>query len=116
MLRRQPRSTRTDTLFPYTTLCRSPDERDRPREGAGNARAFEDDVRRPAERRRDLLLRRIALEKEMLGTHRFGERAAAVAAREQGDGAHPGAAQPERSEARRVVNAGVSKISPRTSP
>src|SRR3546814_945189 len=29
MLRRPPRSTRTDTLFPYTTLCRSP--RDRPR-------------------------------------------------------------------------------------
>src|SRR3546814_16665909 len=24
MLRRPPRSTRTDTLFPYTTLCRSP--------------------------------------------------------------------------------------------
>src|SRR3546814_8151714 len=24
MIRRQPRSTRTDTLFPYTTLCRSP--------------------------------------------------------------------------------------------
>src|SRR3546814_20206766 len=26
MLRRPPRSTRTDTLFPYTTLCRSTDE------------------------------------------------------------------------------------------
>src|SRR3546814_3054462 len=25
MLRRPPRSTRTDTLFPYTTLCRSVD-------------------------------------------------------------------------------------------
>src|SRR3546814_3523987 len=24
MLRRPPRTTRTDTLFPYTTLCRSP--------------------------------------------------------------------------------------------
>src|SRR3546814_9939982 len=24
MTRRPPRSTRTDTLFPYTTLCRSP--------------------------------------------------------------------------------------------
>src|SRR3546814_10718553 len=24
MIRRPPRSTRTDTLFPYTTLCRSP--------------------------------------------------------------------------------------------
>src|SRR3546814_7913013 len=25
MIRRPPRSTRTDTLFPYTTLCRSQD-------------------------------------------------------------------------------------------
>src|SRR3546814_11528767 len=31
MIRRPPRSTRTDTLFPYTTLFRSPrDRRDRP--------------------------------------------------------------------------------------
>src|SRR3546814_12884156 len=37
MIRRPPRSTRTDTLFPYTTLFRS----DR------------DDVRGPAHRRRD---------------------------------------------------------------
>src|SRR3546814_5685316 len=29
MRRRPPRSTRTDTLFPYTTLFRSPVERDR---------------------------------------------------------------------------------------
>src|SRR3546814_13200009 len=29
MIRRPPRSTRTDTLFPYTTLFRSPDLRDR---------------------------------------------------------------------------------------
>src|SRR3546814_16784829 len=27
MIRRPPRSTRTDTLFPYTTLVRSPDAR-----------------------------------------------------------------------------------------
>src|SRR3546814_15480912 len=27
MIRRPPRSTRTDTLFPYTTLCRSTGER-----------------------------------------------------------------------------------------
>src|SRR3546814_19983702 len=27
MIRRPPRSTRTDTLFPYTTLCRSLNER-----------------------------------------------------------------------------------------
>src|SRR3546814_16531541 len=29
MIRRPPRSTRTDTLFPYTTLFRSPVERER---------------------------------------------------------------------------------------
>src|SRR3546814_17466939 len=28
MIRRPPRSTRTDTLFPYTTLFRSPDDED----------------------------------------------------------------------------------------
>src|SRR3546814_11932732 len=28
MIRRPPRSTRTDTLFPYTTLFRSPDRRE----------------------------------------------------------------------------------------
>src|SRR3546814_5893230 len=31
MIRRPPRSTRTDTLFPYTTLFRSPDTRARRR-------------------------------------------------------------------------------------
>src|SRR3546814_4227668 len=31
MIRRPPRSTRTDTLFAYTTLCRSADARDIPR-------------------------------------------------------------------------------------
>src|SRR3546814_1608305 len=30
MIRRPPRSTRTDTLFPYTTLFRSPPPRERP--------------------------------------------------------------------------------------
>src|SRR3546814_3695900 len=33
MIRRPPRSTRTDTLFPYTTLFRS--ATDRPRDGLG---------------------------------------------------------------------------------
>src|SRR3546814_17890298 len=37
MIRRPPRSTRTDTLFPYTTLFRSP---------AGDARGPEEDPRR----------------------------------------------------------------------
>src|SRR3546814_4444657 len=31
MIRRPPRSTRTDTLFPYTTLCRSRGDPPRPR-------------------------------------------------------------------------------------
>src|SRR3546814_15157232 len=35
MIRRPPRSTRTDTLFPYTTLFRSP--RARARQGGGGA-------------------------------------------------------------------------------
>src|SRR3546814_7210665 len=33
MIRRPPRSTRTDTLFPYTTLFRSPDRRIPPHPG-----------------------------------------------------------------------------------
>src|SRR3546814_19225522 len=37
MIRRPPRSTRTDTLFPYTTLFRSSGPRSRPREGSGTA-------------------------------------------------------------------------------
>src|SRR3546814_4148570 len=44
MIRRPPRSTRTDTLFPYTTLFRSRQEG--PRQGASGFRA----VRRKAER------------------------------------------------------------------
>src|SRR3546814_15633529 len=39
MLRRPPRSTRTDTLFPYTTLFRSVHQRlDRGHAGAGQAK------------------------------------------------------------------------------
>src|SRR3546814_11751983 len=39
MIRRPPRSTRTDTLFPYTTLFRSADARERRRVAAGAPRA-----------------------------------------------------------------------------
>src|SRR3546814_2322676 len=39
MIRRPPRSTRTDTLFPYTTLFRSPDRgADLRRQGGGDVR------------------------------------------------------------------------------
>src|SRR3546814_2191825 len=39
MIRRPPRSTRTDTLFPYTTLFRSPDTGSNVRRRAGAAAA-----------------------------------------------------------------------------
>src|SRR3546814_6784343 len=38
MIRRPPRSTRTDTLFPYTTLFRSSGRRPRPHPGAVHGR------------------------------------------------------------------------------
>src|SRR3546814_15627832 len=41
MIRRQPRSTRTDTLFPYTTLFRSLKQR-----GAAVWREIEDEIER----------------------------------------------------------------------
>src|SRR3546814_14281079 len=40
MIRRPPRSTRTDTLFPYTTLFRSDAEFPRPRIGFGLEQAI----------------------------------------------------------------------------
>src|SRR3546814_20051998 len=40
MIRRTPRSTRTDTLFPYTTLFRSVDARQRPRACDAELRAL----------------------------------------------------------------------------
>src|SRR3546814_8914212 len=40
MIRRPPRSTRTDTLFPYTTLFRSADDPRRRREGVYHARTY----------------------------------------------------------------------------
>src|SRR3546814_15511928 len=66
MIRRPPRATRTDTLFPYTTLFRSPD-RCRPtsgRDGAGrSARPAGGGRRCPCRRRRQwprgLRLRRL---------------------------------------------------------
>src|SRR3546814_7551490 len=52
MIRRPPRATRTDTLFPYTTLCRSPKGRRGPGHGRGaDARGG---GARPSARRRHL--------------------------------------------------------------
>src|SRR3546814_1289947 len=50
VIRRPPRSTRTDTLFPYTTLFRSPPCRQH-RNGAGTRRRHR--LRRERRRRRD---------------------------------------------------------------
>src|SRR3546814_5488160 len=43
MIRRPPRSTRTDTLFPYTTLFRSGDRPPHPHPAQPNARHLPDD-------------------------------------------------------------------------
>src|SRR3546814_18211698 len=48
MIRRTPRSTRTDTLFPYTTLFRSEDEID---PGLGIAEQIGDPARQKGEHR-----------------------------------------------------------------
>src|SRR3546814_3374800 len=56
MLRRPPRSTRTDTLFPYTTLFRSMVREDAPHdkspraEREGEARRAQSELRRPDNR------------------------------------------------------------------
>src|SRR3546814_5701049 len=41
MIRRPPRSTRTDTLFPYTTLFRSPEKRAEVEAGLKNVEAVD---------------------------------------------------------------------------
>src|SRR3546814_3864173 len=54
--RRTPRSTRTDTLFPYTTLFRSPAERLHQRLRQGEPGGLDDDVvgrLGPVQQRRD---------------------------------------------------------------
>src|SRR3546814_1661263 len=53
MIRRPPRSTRTDTLFPYTTLFRSPRRRRRARRPSDSCRQSAPGYRRssPARRR-----------------------------------------------------------------
>src|SRR3546814_17408813 len=69
MIRRPPRSTRTDTLFPYTTLFRSPDKHEQnQRDGAEHettpgrihhgGRAFANGCRPRGTRRSGLLVER----------------------------------------------------------
>src|SRR3546814_1835423 len=53
MIRRPPRSTRTDTLFPYTTLFRSPDRGQYGRTEPGRCRLRAIHARPPRSSRRD---------------------------------------------------------------
>src|SRR3546814_13765660 len=77
MIRRPPRSTRTDTLFPYTTLFRS----DRLDSAAGNADIF---AREQAAKRQALLHRRLSAEEDRRnedhGRHRQEQRRHCTAA------------------------------------
>src|SRR3546814_8447530 len=63
MIRRPPRSTRTDTLFPYTTLFRSQAERRAGRRGVripcGKDRAALRRGRSPPDRRRESAWKRV---------------------------------------------------------
>src|SRR3546814_20601243 len=69
MIRRPPRSTRTDTLFPYTTLFRSPAKRHR-REQPGAMRAHADPIR-------DIL--GVAGDRSLIVDNQFGSRSRAAA-------------------------------------
>src|SRR3546814_13618524 len=89
MIRRPPRSTRTDTLFPYTTLFRSPQPAVLDRAGAGRRAARTAAAGRPG-------LRAGALPRHGLHDHRGGRAAdpvrraiRAVAGVEAGDAAVP---------------------------
>src|SRR3546814_7421608 len=100
MIRRPPRSTRTDTLFPYTTLFRSPGGEDgaqlaRQQEAEGSADLRIVDKVRLRFRRRHFALPLAAAQHGggggVAGLHRLDE-AVAVAADAEGEAA---AAQPE---------------------
>src|SRR3546814_18909413 len=103
MIRRPPRSTRTDTLFPYTTLFRS----DAIGGVVGQAVAGDRRPRRRAE----------ALQPDLIALHRNGEIApreldaaaqAVAAIREVQRQAAPNAVREGRSEERRVGKECVS--------
>src|SRR3546814_2164262 len=94
-MRRPPRSTRTDTLFPYTTLFRSPEaaaEQDGEVHDRNSRRAAGGDV---AERQRHALQRGHA---EDCDQHPLGLAAAVELAGEQGSYADQGEHHRVRSE------------------
>src|SRR3546814_11884774 len=114
MLRRPPRSTRTDTLLPYTTLSRFSVPIDSPETMASGPVLGEDDLKPPGERKVEL---------RKLGPRRFDGSVPGV------NGStllcFPGATSPfllrtgnvrRRSEERRVGKGVVSKFRHRGSP
>src|SRR3546814_15165107 len=127
MIRRPPRSTRTDTLFPYTTLFRSPSTRDEPMAGLRE--------RQKAGRRRSILaaaqdlftrdgfdqtpIEAIAEQAEVAaGTvyNHFQSKGDLLLALVAQDGAEVRANGCDRSEERRVGKECVSTCCPRGSP
>src|SRR3546814_11068968 len=76
MIRRPPRSTRTDTLFPYTTLFRSGRTPAHPRRGRGPAGTGPVLLGRLAvrERRQQSQLRVLAPGRHLLGARQAGDR------------------------------------------
>src|SRR3546814_1966213 len=82
MIRRPPRSTRTDTLFPYTTLFRSPDDLRRDRDFSRDALCAVPHVS-PVARRLSLVAVRIARARDIAPLFQpvRGDRIHAAAAR-----------------------------------
>src|SRR3546814_11602157 len=108
MIRRPPRSTRTDTLVPYTTLFRSGDRDRRRRRQRGRTHGRQ----RSGGRRVHLRQYRLA------GDQKFGCQVAIAARqqRDQGPGCRRQSRSGPRSEARSVGKEGVSTCRDRGVP
>src|SRR3546814_20420129 len=122
MIRRPPRSTRTDTLFPYTTLFRSPASLSvAARSGAhtNRARLFEVAVQ-PAEQIEQApeLGRRQALDQPLVNGRGHAARRGQLLGAKVGQQqfGHAGVLRPGRSEERLVGQEWVSTFRSRWSP
>src|SRR3546814_20410134 len=123
MIRRPPRSTRTDTLFPYTTLFRSPSvsaSRCHLPIAARQGGSMSAIGRKPPFPRPDSKPRFEPCQQLLHRSHRrrlpsrFQRRHALEQALARGD--HPAARRVQRSEERRVGTEGVSPCSSRLLP
>src|SRR3546814_12840297 len=105
MIRRPPRSTRTDTLFPYTTLFRSE------RQAAGYAA-----IRVVAAAHRDFAVRGVDIDPLARAQREFGVDRSALGAERDDDHPVGGGGEGFRSEERRVGKECVSTCRSRWSP